>query len=777
VPQWYQKGFTSERENELRYLRRRIVNLTIGPRLVQSAKWYAPSQCFSQSDLYTTVFGSGFSDEIERKLFGLIDDTGSKAVKAFLLNDQSLWREHFKNFFVYLDAQKLRTPKGLDWVRSKYPTLSQNELMLEMQALRTLHCTLWAEGVREFVSARDSDVKFIFSDHPVTIYNYACPPDSDLCQYPNDPDIALKGSQTIFPLDENRCLILTNLEYAQDPKGADPLELRTNATKVRQSMVNTIEFINNRELTAEEVTKINCVIKSRSRDSIAAGRHEWLYPDDGVKFDWAEIREVLLPEMSEISFFGGEMYAKFEDGSTHYQDAFGRTTPKNDHLGKSTDENSIGRNDPCGCGSGRKYKLCCEGVSDSLRPTWAVMSIRERNLAFCRAIAGILDLDNDRTWAAVRLEITDKQISEIYGFYAHLWPRDTDIYSMLPKSDNKFRALYTGILDVRTIGAYALGMASHFDEFLIESPITNPNNVRPKFSPTESPGSYKYQALKEFSFMLGLEPLIGVGLVNLIPDPAEFDQNLQQEMMGLAEGRHSNAVRGRDQQLHFELAMQDLLNASHPLPTESKVRMLMSEFGLPEELAVATIAELEASAENEQLVLLQPDAGTQFMLFRMGPNFEMALFIAQVTGSVLVTDSESRWLELQKGQHRSLGVAIHPWSALYARLNAMPLDYESVDTFRKSPDGDFVLARRLLKGVDGLVQTNDRDVTKIEKLLQQLTGLSERLTASNLDITEIEILSPEGGIYDKTVQRLLVRSGCPRYDDNVRSIYYVGLQL
>ena len=34
--------------------------------------------------------------------------------------------------------------------------------------------------------------------------------------YPNEPSIALKGSQTIFPLNRDFCLILTNLECAQD---------------------------------------------------------------------------------------------------------------------------------------------------------------------------------------------------------------------------------------------------------------------------------------------------------------------------------------------------------------------------------------------------------------------------------------------------------------------------------------------------------------------------------------------------------------------------------
>src|SRR5436190_988716 len=73
--------------------------------------------------------------------------------------------DSFQNFFAYIDAQKIRTPKGLDWIRARYGQIDQVNLMLEMQALRQMHCTMWLEAVREVVSAEDSDVKFIVSDH------------------------------------------------------------------------------------------------------------------------------------------------------------------------------------------------------------------------------------------------------------------------------------------------------------------------------------------------------------------------------------------------------------------------------------------------------------------------------------------------------------------------------------------------------------------------------------------------------------------------------------
>ncbi len=786
VPQWHQIGFVDERNNELRHLKRREIKLKDGStKIVYGKNWFTSAQCFYEKDLYSTFFGMIVNDEIEKKLFGPIDDNGADSVKAFLTDDQAQWHHNFQDFFTYLDAQKLRTPKGLDWVKSKYPKLSQIQLMTEMQALRTIHCTLWAEGVRELVSAEDSDVKFILSDHPVTIYNYACPPNSELCAYPNDPDIALKGSQTIFPLNKNRCLILTNLEYAQDPDGVNPLEQRTNATKLRQSMVSTINFINIRKLTVDEVSKINYIIKSRAKDAIAAGNESWLYPENSLDCDWSELRHVLIPPSDELFHFGGEIFAKYEDGSTHYQDAFGRTTPQNEHLKKDINELKLGRNDKCGCGSNRKYKHCCKVLPEELRTSWTELSIRERNLAFCRAIKGILGLDAGKTWLDVRRDITEEQIARIYRFYSHLWPRETDIYSLLPKPDGRFRALYTGVLDVRVIGLHALPMASLFDEFLIESPIVNPNNLKPESSPTDSPAQYKHQALKDFLLMLDLEPYIGYGLINLIPDPSNFDLNLMKAMMDMATARRGTVVAERDRVAYTKLVIEDYLNTIHMMPRDVKIRSLVSDFGMPADVAVQSIDTLDANAETSPLTILQPiqpGDGGQLMQFSMVPNYEMALFTAQVTGSVIVTDSETRWNELQAAQHRQMGMASYPWAAVYGQICRLPMDYHMLESYTKTQH-HFTAVRSALKQADALVLADDHDPVQLERLTGSVTRLNSRLKQIDSDRTarfvngDCRILAPEGGIYDGKVQRLLALSSCLRYDHKVRSVYYVGLKL
>lgn len=770
-----------EKDNQLCHLTHRKIDLKNGEfKTVSSKKWQTSAQRFYEIDLYSTFLGTEINDDIEKKLFGPIDDNGSKAVKAFLTNDESQWHHNFLDLFIYLDAQKIRTPKGLDWIKTRYPQLSQLELMIEMQALRTIHCTLWSEGVREIVSAENSDVKFIISDHPVTIYNYACSPSSIECNYPNDPDIALKGSQTIFPLDKNRCLILTNQEYAQDPKGINPMEPRTNATRIRETFVSTIDFINSRKLTRDDVIKINYIIKSRAKTSIAAGNANWLHPEENLECEWAELRGVLLPPSDKIHH-NSEMYVHFEDGTIHYQDAFGRTKQENTYLNKMINESKLGRNDLCGCGSGKKYKICCLRTPIELRTTWGVASIRERNLAFCKFIRDVLGIDKGKTWKQIRQELSNKQITDIYKFYSILWPRETDIYSLLPKSDGRFRGLYTGILDIRSIHKNAIPVAAIFDEFLIETPIINPNNLKPEFSPITSPNQYKYQALKDILFMLRLEPYIDYGYINLIPDPSEFDLGLKKAMINMSQHRRQliEIKNTEDHKFYLQIIIEDLLNTISMMPLNVRIITLINKFKLDQNQALEIINEFDSNIEKSSLALLQPltpEKDGQFIKYCMGPNYEMTLLTSQVTGSVIVTDSGLRWQELMDAQHRTHGLATYPWNKMLNAINIIPQDDQFLEKFIKT-QGQIYKYREILKRADQIILNDDKDMNRINCMTNQILNHERELKhKSSLTKTrKLKIISPSGGFYDKNVQRLLAQSSCMKYENHVRSIYGINL--
>ena len=122
VPQWYQEGFLEPGQSSCAYLDLTppLIGLPDGRTVPAKSRFKsAPAQCFSARDLYSTFFGSSVNDEIERRLFGAIDSKGAGAVRAFIATDVHGWIEQFETFFTYVDAQRLRTPKGLDWLKAQ----------------------------------------------------------------------------------------------------------------------------------------------------------------------------------------------------------------------------------------------------------------------------------------------------------------------------------------------------------------------------------------------------------------------------------------------------------------------------------------------------------------------------------------------------------------------------------------------------------------------------------------------------------------------------------
>jgi hypothetical protein len=129
VPVWYQKGFVSADSPRLFYLDLDPHPGERGRDGPPAIKKIAPKQCFWSHDLYTTSFFGAPNDEIERFLFGAIDNYGAVAVRAVAGGNPRAVHDSFRNFFSYIDAQKIRTPKGLDWIRDRYGKIDQATLM------------------------------------------------------------------------------------------------------------------------------------------------------------------------------------------------------------------------------------------------------------------------------------------------------------------------------------------------------------------------------------------------------------------------------------------------------------------------------------------------------------------------------------------------------------------------------------------------------------------------------------------------------------------------
>ncbi|WP_327196048.1 DUF4238 domain-containing protein [Sphingomonas sp. ERG5] len=794
VPRWYQKGFFEPGRSTLAYLDLDPPSRTLddGRVITERPLFAAPTKrCFFQTDLYSTFFGRSVDDEIERLLFGTIDTSGAHAVRAFLGDDIAQWHEHFRTLFEYIDIQKIRTPKGLDWLKAQYPALDQNELMMEMQGVRMLHFTIWTEGVREIVSAQDADTKFIVTDHPVTIYNHAVPPTAAMCAYPNDPSITLKASQTIFPLNRDFCLILTNLEYAQDP-AAPPLEKRTFARHYRQSMVRTDKFIRTRKLDGNEVRGINLILKARARRHIAAGKEEWLCPEKTVATPWAGLRETLLPPRGELFGFGGEMFARFEDGDVHYQDAFGRTEKEREYLKKESPGRELRAGDPCGCGSGAPYRVCCKTRPLALRPSWSDRSIRERNLLLHRAIVTILGLDQGKDWVAVRRDLTDDQIKEVYFLYESLWPLETDLLALLPKPDGRPRAIYTGSLHPQSIIEFGLGATLYFGELIVQHPFVHAGTVTKKYSPVEHPRTYHMEFLKDVLFFLTVTPLIDAGLINLIPDPCNFDVHLRDQMLHMAEARSAGmsfdpAGDPRLKQLLDLDRERDMLL----LPRDAQLRRARKLFPDVDEADLETVmGEIDQHKVDDPLAALQDnlleggEGGGQSRFMKLSPNFEMAMYLAQATGAAIVTDSVFRWQEILRASQRRAGaaparlrgVAHHIANATYL----FPFESDAIiDLARNRTPAAYPAIFggifRYLSSAAGRAPKPNWEAHVEARIARDHLTIQTRFSRAGIVGTAGRISSvfPPSGIQDNTINRLLLMSSSEHHLPSVPMAFYI----
>lgn len=336
VPKWYQKRFLSRGKKSFLCLdlHPETITLPSGKRhQMRSLFDWGPNRCFRLDDLYTVKLGVFSNDEIERRFFGPIDNEGKKAVEFYAdFSMRSGFGEAFNALLPYMDAQRFRTPRGLDWLKSLPIVRDRNSALVAMQQVFQFHATMWTEGVWEIVKARKSPTKFLLTDQPVTFYNAKAFPMSANCRYPGDVGLDKIGTRTLFPLGLDSCLIITHVQLVRNP-WENPRKPRVNARSYVPTMCDLSRTQFGRELEEDEVRRINLILKQRATRYVAAIDEEWLYPEKTASTKhWSKLDDewFLLPHLYKVPFSGGIVTGN-EDGSSWAMDEHGRTPDHPDY--------------------------------------------------------------------------------------------------------------------------------------------------------------------------------------------------------------------------------------------------------------------------------------------------------------------------------------------------------------------------------------------------------------------------------------------------------------
>lgn len=329
VPQWYQRGFLVEGCTAFKVLDMRPhvyrddKGVIVGKGRQMLSK--GPDALFFERDLYTTRVLGVPNDDIERLLFGRIDSTGKDAIKAFVENDLEKMHFTYTQVFEFLDALRLRTPKGLRFLRAKLKARNQQELMSCMQEVRRMHCVMWMEGAIEVFEAAQSATKFIFSDHPVTFFNpYVFPCDREIPKGLDAPQHWL-GTQTLLPLDRDRLMVITHREWGRKQGERRARKPRTNPRLFDNPMIMYDGIQRGRQLSEKQVREVNYIVKMRAERYVASCTEGDLFPERHLKTTlWNRLGRFLLPRSFATALQVGFMTMKTQDGSYYFQDEFGR---------------------------------------------------------------------------------------------------------------------------------------------------------------------------------------------------------------------------------------------------------------------------------------------------------------------------------------------------------------------------------------------------------------------------------------------------------------------
>ncbi|HVB55955.1 MAG TPA: DUF4238 domain-containing protein [Candidatus Acidoferrales bacterium] len=326
VPQWYQKRFLPTGHSKLFYLDLKPQKVENGEHSYfrRNPQRAGVVNCFCQDDLYAMRFGKETTDILETKLFGIVDKKGAPAAAFF-----SEYRDYvdatvemFRDLVFYMGAQRFRTPRGLDLIKKQYGLGDHTQALIIMNRLFQAYGTMWSEGIWEIVHARQSTIKFIISDDPVTFFNRRVIPGGP--PYPFGADLPQAGTRTIFPLSPESCLIISHLQLARNA-WTNPAANRENARTFDRTIANLTQIQFGRELDESEVLKINLILKKSAKKFIASGEEELLYPEKHVDIHWTKLDDdwFLFPNLCKVKFSAGT-FMGFKNGSVFGRDEYGR---------------------------------------------------------------------------------------------------------------------------------------------------------------------------------------------------------------------------------------------------------------------------------------------------------------------------------------------------------------------------------------------------------------------------------------------------------------------
>jgi hypothetical protein len=177
-------------------------------------------------------------------------------------------------------------------------------------------------------------------------------------------------------------------------------------------------------------------------------------------------------------------------------------------------------------------------------------------------------------------------------------------------------------------------------------------------------------------------------------------------------------------------------------------------------------------------------AGGQMSMFKLLPNFEMTMYLAQATGACIVTDSPFRWTEVLGAIRRRFKAATPGLATLVNDIErskfAFPQNVTDVvaAAVNKTGAGYPDLLRDLFKYLSNLEERGvrpNREAQFVGRFAKAYAAAQDDFKKSGMPIKEgrISCAFPPGGIQDNTVSRLLLMSSSERHLSGAPMAFFI----
>jgi hypothetical protein len=284
-------------------------------------------------------------------------------------------------------------------------------------------------------------------------------------------------------------------------------------------------------------------------------------------------------------------------------------------------------------------------------------------------------------------------------------------------------------------------------------------------------------------------PLVDIGLVNLVPDPCDFDFHLREQMMRMARVRSTGTQFDPKNDPRLQKTIEEdnrrCIMLMPPDAMRRQIRKLMPH--LDDEQVEATMRQGVRMRERDPLAVLQEGsmeggkAGGLMSIFQLAPNFEMTMYLAQATGACIVTDSPFCWTEVQRAIRQRYKEATPGLATLVGDIERAKLAFPQnvvAAAVNKTGAGYPDLFRALFKYLSNLEERGakpNREAQFVSRFAQAHAAAQGDLTKSGVLTKEgrISCVFPPGGIQDNTVNRLLLMSSSERHLTGVPMAFFI----